>query len=84
MIFNKENVLTSVNAEEAELNVFGYFSNDIESLQQSVEEERNNHRCLYARLDCVIERSRERRFGNNLGYFSLFYPLDDLYKEERV
>lgn len=84
MIFNKENVLTTVNAEEAEENVFGYFSNDIESLQHSVEEERNNHRSVYTQLLYVIERSRERRFGTSLGYFSLFYPLDDLYKEERV
>lgn len=83
MNFEKGKVISTVNAEESEIGVYGYFANDLESLQRAVESGRTNLRTLYAKLMFCLDSKYERRLGCKYGIFSLFYPLDKNLNELR-
>lgn len=77
MDFVKENVISIINIETSEIGLYGYFSNDLESLQRAVENERANLKTVYARLSYRLDSKYERRLGCKYGNFSLFYPTDN-------
>ena len=78
MTFNKENVLHALNADKADISTYGYFSNDIESLERAVKTGRRNLHTVYDRLRAVLKPSLERRFCAETGNFSLYYPIDKI------
>ena len=83
MDFVKENVISTINIETSEIGLYGYFSNDLESLQRAVENERANLKTIYARLSYCLESEYERRLGCKYGNFALFYPMDKELNEMR-
>ena len=77
MYFDRENILTTVNAEKAVKYSYGYFSNNLESLESAIKNDKQNMRTVYAMLKEVFKPSEERRFYCECGCFSLFYPTDE-------
>jgi len=75
-MFDIKNVHTTLNAGECNLGTYGYFSNDLESLRDTVQYEKTNFRSVYAKLEQILEDKFEKRFYCNCGAFSLFYPTD--------
>ena len=80
-MFDINNVRCTLNAEEAEVGCYGYFSNSLKELKRTLIEGKINLRTLYSKLDCVLDEVYERRFLSECGSFSLFYPLE---KEEKL
>ena len=79
-MFDINNVKCTLNAEEAEVGCYGYFSNSLKELKRTLIEGKTNLRTLYSKLDYVLDEIYERRFLSECGSFSLFYPLE---KEEK-
>lgn len=86
MQINKNNVYTIVNADELikklaqeTTRIYGYFSNNYNSLKKAVEKEHTNNKCLYGELTKILSDTEPRRFvlGKEDYLFSLFYPTDD-------
>lgn len=86
MQVNKNNVYTVVNAEELikklvqeETKIYGYFSNNYNSLKKAVEKGKTNNKCLYGELTKILSDTEPQRFVLAKGdyIFSLFYPTDD-------
>ena len=77
MMFEDKEVITTVNADKCKVGRFGYFSNDLKSLKESVNKSRTNLRTIYARLDVILDEHYEKRFLCENGSFSLFYPMDN-------
>jgi len=81
MAFEVNNVYTTVNAQDCKLHVYGYFTNDLESLKQTVQNGKSNLKTIYAELEGICSEKFERRFMSPYGVFALFYPTD---KEENI
>lgn len=86
MQVNKNNVYTAVNADELikileqeNKRIYGYFSNNYNSLKKAVEKGRTNNKCLYGELTKILSDTETQRFVLDKGdyFFSLFYPTDD-------
>lgn len=77
MFWDNRNIFTTMNAESVEKGTYGYFSNVRRNLVQAVEEGKSNSKAVYSRLEYVLEDNVERRFGNSMGNFSLFYRVDN-------
>lgn len=86
MQINKSNVYTAVNADELienlvqeEKRIYGYFSNNYNSLKRAIEDEQTNNKCLYGELTRIMSDIEPRRFVLDKGdyFFALFYPTDD-------
>lgn len=76
-MFDIHKVKHIVNAETSKIGVYGYFGNNLDDLRKAIEKGRTNFKVIYAKLSFVLDEKCEKRFGNNYGTFSLFYPLDD-------
>lgn len=83
MMFERDKVVTAVTADDVSQRailkgIFGYFANDIESLQTAVINEKTSGRCYYGRLTQVRSRDKRDRFVLDRGelIFTLFYPTD--------
>lgn len=76
MDFDTSKVMTCVTADQCEICSYGYFANNLASLKKAVEEERTNLNAIYSRLLHVESDNRGKRFGNEIGYFGLFYMTD--------
>ena len=83
MIFERDKVVTPVSADDVSQRailkgIFGYFANDVESLQTAVVNEKTSGRCYYGRLTQVRSRYKRDRFILDKGelIFTLFYPTD--------
>lgn len=83
MTYTKELVFSCINAEDAPVKKYGYFSNSLADLKFAVENERIGLRSIYASLEKVLGEDKEKRFETRYGYFSLFYPIDDYPDKER-
>jgi hypothetical protein len=90
MTYEKEKVVTSVTADDISQRailkgIFGYFANDVESLQKAVVYEKTSGRCYYGRLTQVRNRDKKDRFVMDKGelIFNLFYPTDTLLNTAR-
>lgn len=86
MQVNKNNVYTAVNADELikileqeNKRIYGYFSNNYNSLKKAVEKGQINNKCLYGELTKILSDTETQRFVLDKGdyFFSLFYPTDD-------
>lgn len=75
-MFDLAQIKTAVNADTAEIFTWGYFSNNLADLRQTVELGRINLRTVYTCLKDILNEKAERRFSTKLGNFSLFYPLE--------
>lgn len=82
MDFDVSNVYSAVNAEKAP-DCYGYFSNTMGALRQSVDRQRINLNTVYTRLEGVFEEKFERRFCTSQGNFALFYPVDGTFTRGR-
>lgn len=85
MQVNKNNVYTAVNADELietlvkeNKRIYGYFSNNFNSLKKAVEKGQINHKCLYGELTKIMSDTEPQRFVLDKGdyFFALFYPTD--------
>ena len=83
MTFHKDVVRTVVTADgitksAIKSGVYGYFANDLESLQRAVTEEKSSGKCLYGQLTKILGAEQRARFVLDKGerIFSLFYPTD--------
>ena len=83
MMFERDKVVTPVSADYVSQRailkgIFGYFANDVESLQTAVTHEKTSGRCYYGRLTQVRSRDKRDRFVLDKGemIFNLFYPTD--------
>lgn len=85
MVFNLENVKTTVDIQKGEklIGLFGYFSNNINDLEKSIVKGKTILRVAYGRLNAVLSELSERRFDTSQGNFSLFYPIDSHCNEAR-
>lgn len=83
MDFDYKNLKTTVNAETAKIDSFGYFGNDLASIKNAVDTEKINLHVIYAKLNYVLEDKFERRFGCSMGNFSLFYQVDETHSQNR-
>lgn len=73
---------TMINADEAAVGDFGYFANNIEDLQYSVNKCQCGRRVAYDRLRAVMAPKYTKRFDCESGSFALFYTLADHYAGE--
>lgn len=65
--------------------IYGYFSNDLNSIRTSVLKERISSKCVYGRLKSIASDTEAKRFSfedNNLLY-ALFYPTDNYLNVDR-
>lgn len=83
MDFDYKNLKTTVNAETIKIGRFGYFDNDLASIKKAVATGKTNLHVVYARLNYVLEDKFERRFGCDVGNFSLFYCTDREHNQNR-
>lgn len=74
--FDSRNLKTTANAGKTKTGIYGYFSNDLESLKSAVKRNRTGLKVVYAELEYILPECNERRFGCSCGNFSLFYALD--------
>ena len=86
MQVNKNNVYTAVNADElietlvkGKKKIYGYFSNNYNSLKKAVEKGQTNNKCFYGELTKIMGDTEPQRFVLDRGdyFFALFYPTDD-------
>lgn len=86
MQINKNNVYTVVNADElSEIlirenkRIYGYFSNNFNSLKKALEKGQTNSKCFYGELTKIMSDTEPQRFVLDKGdyFFALFYPTDD-------
>lgn len=86
MQVNKNNVYTAVNADDLievlikeNKRIYGYFSNNYNSLKKAVEKGKTNNKCLYGALTKILSDTEPQRFVLDKGdyFFALFYPTDD-------
>lgn len=89
MLFVNDNCATAVNADELKKciskGVYGYFSNDLNSIRTSVLKERISSKCVYGKLKSIASDTEVKRFSfadNNLLY-ALFYPTDNYLNVDR-
>lgn len=75
-MFDINKIKHVVNAETCKIGIYGYFGNSIESIRKAVTQKKSVFNVVYAKLEFVLDENYERRFGNDYGVFSLFYPLD--------
>lgn len=80
---SKVKTTISISLNTVEEGAFGYFSNNLEYLKKAVEKERSNLNTVYCKLEYCLDEKYERRFGTEVGHFSLFYPLDKELNELR-
>ena len=83
MTFELNHTRSGVTVDEEEVGMYGYFSNDVQSLRDCVDRERTSLRVIYDCLTGVLGENYERRFLNHYGTFSYFYPVDKVCNENR-
>lgn len=90
MEFKVKNVYTAANADRIHKRtlaegLYGYFSDNVESLKKAVERERINRECWYGRLSYVEPPCMMKRFyfGSEDLFFCLFYPTDRKHNKMR-
>lgn len=76
-------IYSAVDAERAEEGTYGYFSNTLAPLKESLKKGKTNLYVLYTRLDSVLDPKFERRFCTKNGNFALFCPLGNYFEEKR-
>lgn len=76
-------IYSAVDADRAEEGTYGYFSNALAPLKESLEKRKINLSVVYARLEVVLNEKFERRFCTNQGNFALFCPLGNSFEEKR-
>ena len=78
MQINKNNVYTAVNADELietlikeNKRIYGYFSNNFNSLKKAVEKGKTNNKCLYGELTKILSDTEPQRFVLDRGDYYL-------------
>lgn len=81
MTFDPQNVRTTITANKADIGKYGYFSNNLASLERAITKSKTNMQTIYDRLNTIEDSKWERRFTCSVATFALFYPIDTVNME---
>jgi len=82
-MIDERKLFYGVNAENAVVDRYGYFTNTIGELKKALEQNKTTLKVVYSKLDGILDENHERRFSSKNGTFGLFYELDYHFNKTR-
>lgn len=76
-MFDKNNLYSMVNADEARCGTYGYFANNLQDLKETINNKKIKMSVQYTYLQLVLSEKWEKRFDTKQGIFGLFYPCEE-------